>query len=302
MRESLSRFCLVLAWIGGACFLIGAASGLVSLMVASPSSPYTVEFSRPEETCDKDAGITLSRATGERLACSKLPPHPNASDDTGEFSQQEVTEVTELSSSLALDGGLNASDQRTVERKVKAISRDNGYEQPESSLERTTSAVGRYGLVGGLGLIVLGVGGALVGLRVGTVETERNGVQAVPVELAVLAMARQAAPEVIESVARRCLAENHDEGEFDDRIMAFYEQLRAQYPEFLPYSDDPRPPWLAAPLSVGTDHVIILMSGAMSAVPALLRIHELAQDHGLNVVDAADLTSGSRQPEEPSTG
>ncbi|WP_327685690.1 hypothetical protein [Streptomyces sp. NBC_00467] len=99
-----------------------------------------------------------------------------------------------------------------------------------------------------------------------------------------------------------CLAENHDEGGFDDRIMAFYERLRSQYPEFLPYSDDPRPPWLAAPLSVGTDHVIILMSGAMSAVPALLRIHELAQDHGVHVVDAADLTSGSRQPEEPSTG
>ncbi|WP_328859682.1 hypothetical protein [Streptomyces sp. NBC_00306] len=48
--------------------------------------------------------------------------------------------------------------------------------------------------------------------------------------------------------------------------------------------------------------MIILISGAMSAVPALLRIHEPAQDHGLHIVDAADPTSGPRQPEEPSTG
>ncbi|MEV6781487.1 hypothetical protein [Streptomyces sp. NPDC051098] len=302
MRESLLRSCLVLAWVGGACFLIGAASGVASLVLASSSSPYTVEFSRPEETCDKDAGITLSRTTGERLRCSELPPHPNAPDDTGEFSEQEVTEVTDLSSSLARDGGLNASDQRTVERKVKDISRDNGYEVPESSLEHMTATVGGYGLVGGLGLIVIGVGGAMVGLQVETVAMERKGRQAAPVELAVLAVPPETAPGVIDSVARRCLAENHDEGEFDDRIMAFYEQLRAEYPEFLPYSEKPRPPWLSAPLSVGTDHVVILMSGAMSAVPARLRVHELAEDHGLKVVDAADLTSGFRQPEEPSTG
>lgn len=99
-----------------------------------------------------------------------------------------------------------------------------------------------------------------------------------------------------------CLAENHDEGGFVDRIMAFYQQLRCRYPEFLARSNEPRPPWLASPLGVGTDHVIILISGAMSAVPALLRIHEPAQDHGLHIVDAADPTSGPRQPEEPSTG
>ncbi len=77
------------------------------------------------------------------------------------------------------------------------------------------------------------------------------------------------------------------EGELDERIVAFYEDLRAVYPDFPPYDDST--PWSSMPLDTGIDHVV--MNIRWSADNAALHlIEQLAAEHGLVLYDCQDGT------------
>jgi hypothetical protein len=82
---------------------------------------------------------------------------------------------------------------------------------------------------------------------------------------------------------RRCTSGPHPEGELDERIVAFYEQLRARYPDFPPYDDDS--PWMSTPLDLGIDHVSMNLSFGQRSTPAIEYILELAGRHGLTIYD-----------------
>jgi hypothetical protein len=60
---------------------------------------------------------------------------------------------------------------------------------------------------------------------------------------------------------------HHPEGELDERIVGFYENLRARYADFPPYARDC--PWMDTPLNVGIDHVSVYLSFSERSTPAL---------------------------------
>lgn len=81
----------------------------------------------------------------------------------------------------------------------------------------------------------------------------------------------------------RCNSSNHDEGELDERIVGFYEQLRSRFPDYPPYPEDS--PWMSMPLGVGVDHVIMHLSFSHRSDAALETIMELAAKYRLVVLD-----------------
>ncbi|GAA5088722.1 hypothetical protein HNP84_009824 [Thermocatellispora tengchongensis] len=103
-------------------------------------------------------------------------------------------------------------------------------------------------------------------------------------DLAVLGMSGPADVEAARRMFDRCGSAHHAEGELDQRIVAFYEELRAHFPDDPP-SDDSESPWMSMPLSVGIDHVIMHLSYSERSRPALEKIMELAALHGLVVYD-----------------
>jgi hypothetical protein len=102
-------------------------------------------------------------------------------------------------------------------------------------------------------------------------------------DLVVLAADPDATDAEIRAMARRCRSLNHPEGELDERIVEFYENLRARYPDYPPYARDS--PWMDTPLDVGIDHVSVHLSFGKRSDPALHLIMELAQRHELTIYD-----------------
>ena len=103
-------------------------------------------------------------------------------------------------------------------------------------------------------------------------------------DLAVLAMDEDATAEAARRMFYRCNQYGmHDEGELDDRIVAFYEALRADFPDHPPYDDES--PWMVMPLDVAIDHVIMFMSFGPRSDPAIRKIQELAAQHRLVIYD-----------------
>jgi hypothetical protein len=102
-------------------------------------------------------------------------------------------------------------------------------------------------------------------------------------DLHVLAVNPSATDAEIRAVARRCQSLSHPVGELDERIVGFYECLRARFPDFPPYHTDS--PWMMMPLSVGIDHVTMHMSFGERSTPALQLVDELAQRYGLTIYD-----------------
>jgi hypothetical protein len=83
---------------------------------------------------------------------------------------------------------------------------------------------------------------------------------------------------------------DHADGELDDRIVAFYEELRAAYPDRgSMYEDIDNCPWASMPLGTGIDHVF--MNILWSAGDRVLEvIYQLAMENGLVVYDPQDDT------------
>src|SRR5512146_1563489 len=86
--------------------------------------------------------------------------------------------------------------------------------------------------------------------------------------------------EQARAMAERCFrSAAHAEGEVDDRIAAFYEELCNRFPP-----DSPDSPWMAA-LDAGIDHVIMNLSWSARSTPAIEAIQDLAAEHGLVLFD-----------------
>jgi hypothetical protein len=102
----------------------------------------------------------------------------------------------------------------------------------------------------------------------------------VSLDLAVLAMDASADADQARAMAERCWrSAAHAEGEVDERIAAFYEELRTRFPP-----DSPDSPWMAA-LDVGIDHVIMNLSWSARSTPAIEVIQDLAAEHRLVIFD-----------------
>ena len=102
-------------------------------------------------------------------------------------------------------------------------------------------------------------------------------------DLAVLAMDGSADADAARAMFERCCARNHAEGELDERIVAFYEELRARFPDSGPGDD--LTPWMSTPLVAGIDHVIMNLSFSHRSTPAIQAIMELAETHNLVLFD-----------------
>ncbi|MEV7227219.1 hypothetical protein AB0M79_09370 [Polymorphospora sp. NPDC051019] len=105
-------------------------------------------------------------------------------------------------------------------------------------------------------------------------------------DLVVLAVDQSATDAEIRATADRCRSLHHPEGDLDERIVGFYETLRARYPDFSPHDQDS--PWMTTPLDVGIDHVSMCLSFGERSDPALRLVDELAQRHKLTVYDSQD--------------
>ena len=102
-------------------------------------------------------------------------------------------------------------------------------------------------------------------------------------DLDVVAIDRAASDDVVRAMVKRCRSGQHPEGEMDERIVGFYESLRARYPDFPPYPDDS--PWMSMPLDVGIDHVSMNMSFGQRSSPAIELVVDLAARYGLTIYD-----------------
>jgi hypothetical protein len=103
-------------------------------------------------------------------------------------------------------------------------------------------------------------------------------------DLAVLAMSASADQEAAVAKAGRCWnPRRHAEGEVDERIAAFYGELRSRFPDDATARDDC--PWMAMPLDIGIDHVIMHLSLSPRTTPVIEAIQELAARHKLVLYD-----------------
>ncbi|MEU5727330.1 hypothetical protein ABZ783_36775 [Micromonospora sp. NPDC047738] len=101
--------------------------------------------------------------------------------------------------------------------------------------------------------------------------------------LVVLAVDPGATDVAVRAMAERCQSLHHPEGELDERIVGFYENLRARYPDLPPYAHDS--PWMDMPLNVGIDHVSMHLSFSERSTPALQLIDQLARRYDLTIYD-----------------
>ncbi|MFJ8582949.1 hypothetical protein [Micromonospora sp. NPDC093277] len=101
--------------------------------------------------------------------------------------------------------------------------------------------------------------------------------------LVVLAVDPGATDVAVRAMAERCRSLHHPEGELDERIVGFYENLRAHYPDFPPYAHDC--PWMDMPLNVDIDHVSMHLSFSERSTPALQLIDQLASRYNLTIYD-----------------
>lgn len=100
-------------------------------------------------------------------------------------------------------------------------------------------------------------------------------------DLAVLAMDASVDAEQARAMAERCFrCAAHAEGEVDDRIAAFYEELCHRFPPGSPDS-----PWMVA-LDAGIDHVIMNLSWSARSTSAIVAIQDLAAEHRLVLFDS----------------
>ena len=78
-------------------------------------------------------------------------------------------------------------------------------------------------------------------------------------------------------------ARNTETGDLDQRIVSFYDELRARFPDHPPY--DPESPWTSAPLAVSIDHVSMNISYSPRGSEAVDVVLDLAGRQGLVIYD-----------------
>lgn len=102
-------------------------------------------------------------------------------------------------------------------------------------------------------------------------------------DLVVLAIEPSATPADVREMADHCTGMEHRDGELDQRIVSFYEGLRARFPDHPAY--DPQSPWMSAPLAVGIDHVSMNISYSPRGSEAVDVVLDLAERNGLVIYD-----------------
>lgn len=105
-------------------------------------------------------------------------------------------------------------------------------------------------------------------------------------DLTVLAVDPPTTAAAVREQAARCDQRVHAEGELDGRIVAFYEALREEFPDFPPYSDET--PWASMPLGAGIDHISMCLRYGSRSDAVIPRILDLAELHDLVVYDPQD--------------
>ncbi len=106
--------------------------------------------------------------------------------------------------------------------------------------------------------------------------------------LAVIAAPLGAGEAAVRALLDACRSPGpHTDGELDPRIVAFYEQLRAAYPDHPPYPTDS--PWSSMPLDTGIDHIFLTIRWSADD-QVLDLIQQLAASHGLVLHDPQDDT------------
>ncbi|MBF9129751.1 hypothetical protein I0C86_12390 [Plantactinospora sp. S1510] len=98
-----------------------------------------------------------------------------------------------------------------------------------------------------------------------------------------MAIDAAASDDAVRAMVKRCESLQHPDGELDERIVGFYESLRARYPDMPPYRDDS--PWMSMPLDVGIDHVSMNMSFGQRSTSLIDLILDLAARYGLTIYD-----------------
>lgn len=106
---------------------------------------------------------------------------------------------------------------------------------------------------------------------------------AVSFDLLVLAVEPAASLDVVREMVDDCTGLAHRDGELDQRIVSFYQELCARFPDHPPY--DPESPWMSAPLAVGIDHVSMNISYSPRGSAAVDVVLGLAERHGLVIYD-----------------
>jgi hypothetical protein len=119
-------------------------------------------------------------------------------------------------------------------------------------------------------------------------------------DLMVLAIDADAGAGAVRAMLGRCQGNPHPEGELDERIVAFYEQLRSRFPD--DPAGYPQCPWMSMPLSVGVDHVFCHISLSPRGTTAIDAITRLAAIHGLTVYDPQSDDVYSPAADEQRTG
>lgn len=102
-------------------------------------------------------------------------------------------------------------------------------------------------------------------------------------DLAVFATQGPVAVGVAREMYERCSDLRHNEGDLDDRIASFYEELRARHPDAPPYPTES--PWTSMPLDIGVDHVIMHITWSRRGTAAVEDVMALARRHQLTVFD-----------------
>ncbi|MFD0973083.1 hypothetical protein [Plantactinospora endophytica] len=119
--------------------------------------------------------------------------------------------------------------------------------------------------------------------------------------LVVLAVDPDATDVAVRAMAVQCQSLHHPEGELNERIVGFYENLRARYPDSPPYDHDS--PWMDMPLNIGIDHISMHLSFSERSTPALQLIDRLARRYDLTIYDPQrdEVTRPTdvRAPEDP---
>ncbi|GAA4547508.1 hypothetical protein [Amycolatopsis samaneae] len=104
-------------------------------------------------------------------------------------------------------------------------------------------------------------------------------------DLAVLAMSAPADLSSAHQMFESCTAAEHAEGEIDERITLFYEQLRAVFPDSGSEAARSESPWMSTPLEVGIDHVIMRVGSGPVGTTAIETVLDLASRNELAVYD-----------------
>jgi hypothetical protein len=115
-------------------------------------------------------------------------------------------------------------------------------------------------------------------VRLRFVDDER-----VSFDLAVLAMDVSADASAAAAMFERCGSRDHVEGELDERVIGFYERLRAMFPDDGSLGSDS--PWMSTPLAAGIDHVIMHLTFSAKSNPAIEAVTALAREFDLVVFD-----------------